>query len=80
MKSAWVRTLPDTAGEFIWDSESVPRAVASVALAKDLPRKPRSLPLAVLIRQQNLEACVPRRFLGDRDVKQHKDETALAAT
>jgi xanthine dehydrogenase YagS FAD-binding subunit len=31
--------------------ESVPRAVASVALAKDLLRKSRSLPLAVPIRQ-----------------------------
>ncbi len=42
----------DAAGEFVLDSKSVPRAVASVALAKDLRRKSRSLPLAVLIRQQ----------------------------
>jgi hypothetical protein len=43
----------DTGGEFILDSKSVSRAVASVALAKDLLRKARSLPLAILIRRQN---------------------------
>jgi hypothetical protein len=47
----------DTVGEFSLDSESVPRAVASVALAKDLSRKSRSLPLALLIRQQYLSGA-----------------------
>jgi hypothetical protein len=39
-------------GNFIAVSKSVPRAVASVALAKNSLRKSRSLPLAVLIRRQ----------------------------
>jgi len=38
-----------------WDVESVPRAIASEAPASSLLRKPRSLPLAVLTRNQHRE-------------------------
>jgi hypothetical protein len=60
-------TKLDTVGEFILDSESVPRAVASVALAKDLPRKSRSLPLAVLIRQQYQIAAGTSKSAANRN-------------
>jgi hypothetical protein len=49
-RKRWIIRTFDTAGEFILDSKSVPRA--SDARPKELLRQSRSLPLAVLIRQQ----------------------------